>query len=167
MEVFWDAEFLVQQDWRVDASDVKHLSRCLPALDSLSLVHVIKSWNTVAAFTQLMPGLTHLAIGGAEVKDGSARLVAQLTSLVELDWTHSNITPVGLQQLTALTKLDMLIVAECPRLSRLAMVLDPKKLWEGAIELLTTPEVSRQFGSALCWLTMAASKCTHSAVAIH
>lgn len=91
----------------MDASDVTRLSRCLPALDSLSLVHVVKDWNTAAAFTQLMPGLTHLAIGGPEVKDSSAQMVAKLTSLDELDWTYSDITPSGLQQLTALTNLDM------------------------------------------------------------
>lgn len=73
--------------------DVTRLSRCLPALDSLSLVHVVKDWNTAAAFTQLMPGLTHLAIGGPEVKDSSAQMVAKLTSLDELDWTYSDITP--------------------------------------------------------------------------
>jgi hypothetical protein len=102
-----------EEDWCVDAADISCLSRCLPALGSLSLNSVTKDLDTVAALTQLMPGLAKLSVGGDVFKDEAAGLVAKLTSLRALDWGPSQITSVGLQALTALAHLDMLLQVAC------------------------------------------------------
>lgn len=128
-----------EADWCVDASDISRLASCLPALGSLSLKHVVKDLDTVAALTQLMPSLTHLSVAGHEFDDYASGDVAQLTSLVELEWRRGEITPAGLQQLTALTKLGMLIVDECPHVEELKGLLQVPE--EEALGFDTSREV--------------------------
>jgi hypothetical protein len=86
------------------------MAACLPALDTLSLLHVVRDHATVAQLTQLLPRLTSLRVAGTAFDDGAAPLVALLTSLVELTWIDSSLTPLGLQRLTALTRLTSLAV---------------------------------------------------------
>jgi hypothetical protein len=93
-----------------------------------------------------MPGLTHLAVAGCAFHDGAAGAIAQLTTLVELEWTHSDITPSGLQQLTALTSLEMLAVSECPHVKELEHMLDPEGIYGDALELYRSVEVRGQVG---------------------
>lgn len=128
-----------EDDWCVDASDIGCLSRCLPALGFLSLNNMTKDLHTVDELIQLMPGLTKLSVGGDVFKDEAAGLVAKLTSLRALDWGASEMTSVGVQALTALTHLDMLLVMDCPNLS--CDVPNIGDDGEGMIELYTSEEV--------------------------
>lgn len=77
-------------------------------------VYVVKDCDTVAAFTQLMPTLTHLSVGGRAFDNTAARLVAQLTTLQALEWSYSMITSSALRRLTSLTNLDSLEIRDSP-----------------------------------------------------
>jgi hypothetical protein len=114
-----DEDELDTDGWCVNASDIIwRLPACLPALDSLSLVHVLEDcMDAVSALARLMPGLTQLSVGGKAFNDGAASFVAKLTSLRELNWVDSDITFDGLQALTALTNLNWLLADNCPGLS--------------------------------------------------
>jgi hypothetical protein len=144
LEVFGPDIYGDAEDWCVDASDIARLASCLPALDSLSLLHIGKDTvysGTAAALMQLMPALTHLSVAGCAFDDYAAWAVARLTSLVELEWTHSAIKPSGLRTLSALTGLDMLVVSECPNVKELEHMLDPEGVYPEALELYTSVEV--------------------------
>jgi hypothetical protein len=139
-----DEDEFDEDAWCVDASDILwRLAPCLPALDSLSLVHVVEDYiDAVSAIERLMPGLTQLSVGGKAFDDEAASFVAKLTSLRELDWVDSDITSDGLQALTALTNLNWLIVDNCPGLS------DPVRNLAGreGVELSTSEEVRGRTG---------------------
>jgi hypothetical protein len=112
-----NGDYFDDDEWCVDALGISRLASCLPALDFLSLTNVVKDVDTVAALTQLMPGLTQLFVAGIVFDNNAAGFVAGLTSLRELDWSNSELTSVGLQALTALTNLDMLLVEYWPELN--------------------------------------------------
>lgn len=95
--------------WCVDVPDVSRVAACLPALNTLSLLHVARDHATVAQLTQLLSGLMSLSVAGTAFDDGAAPHVTLLTSLVELKWCDSKSTFRGLQRLTALTRLTLIV----------------------------------------------------------
>jgi hypothetical protein len=78
---------------------------------------VVKDHGTIAALTQLLPGLTLLSVGGNVFDNQAAGLEAELTTLRDLEWTDTIITSAGMRRLTALTNLDRLVMSDCPGVS--------------------------------------------------
>lgn len=154
-----NGDYFDDDEWCVDALGISRLASCLPALDFLSLTNVVKDVDTVAALTQLMPGLTQLFVGGEVFDDNAAGFVAGLTSLQELDWSNSELTSVGLRALTALTNLDMLLVEYWLELS----VSDSEGHYDDEVnelELYTSQEVRGPSVDVWNFLTLpAASRC--------
>jgi len=132
----------------VDTPDIKRMAACLPALQELSLIGVVKGHGAVAALTHLVPRLKQLRVGGNGFDDRGAALVAKLTSLDSLKWTDSHVTPRGVQKLTTLTGLKSLVVRDCTMLGLGGLIkkgpnagLIGWSSWDDRLALFTSEEV--------------------------
>jgi hypothetical protein len=128
-------------DWCVDASDISRLASALPALNRLSLCHVLKDTpeaGAVVELAQTMTGIKQLWVAGDAFDDRATGFVAQMTQLADMGWHESDMTSVGLQKLTALTNLGSLIMHNL-------LYMDKRLLTDardgGCLELFTSPEV--------------------------
>lgn len=98
----------------------------------------------MAALTQLLPGLTLLSVDGRVFDNQAAGLVAQLTTLRDLEWSDTIITSAGVQWLTALTNLDRLVMRDCPGVSAHVVNSLESSDWgsdPGGVELYTSQKV--------------------------
>lgn len=94
-----------------------------PDLRELDLQHMLQSGDS-SPLLALTTQCTSLSLGGRAIDDGSAGVLCQLTHLRHL-WLDDSptLTDTGLEQLTALTGLDDLVVEGRTRLS--SQVLGP------------------------------------------
>jgi hypothetical protein len=94
----------------VRASDLCLLAKRCPALQQLSLLHVVRHTDAywVGIILHLPQSLRALSLAGRALDDAAAKGVAQLTALQDLKLTDSPVTEAGLQHLTALQRLTRL-----------------------------------------------------------
>lgn len=107
-----------QQVCCLDAADLASIARCCQGLQEVCIAHaVVGGGADVTALLQLPASCQSLRVGGVGFGDAAAAVLAQLTQLQSLCWGAPLLTDVGLQELTALTGLQHLLVCNCESLS--------------------------------------------------
>jgi hypothetical protein len=99
-------------------AELRNICSSCPELQILDIRGVVNpgEWP---GLLQLPPSCTELCIGGPAMSDAAATVVRQLTHLRVFRWWNSpGLTDVGVEQLTALTRLTTLDIHRCEGLSR-------------------------------------------------
>lgn len=153
----------VQDDyWCLDTGDIQGIAGCCPGLKSLELEYTMHC-NTkgLLSLLQLHQSLapTQLSLSGACLTDDAGPILAQMTSLQELNICPSPaFTYKGLRHLTALHKLTSLRFNMCE-------CCGARVLWEGSAALCEGAELraSGQVGGcASIWVSQALrARCTY------
>lgn len=107
-------------------AEVQMLIKGCPALEVLSLCNVVRPGADVGdLLLQLPPSCTSLSMGGTAFGDAAAAAVKQLTQLKRLAWRYSpRLTDLGLEQLTALSRLTDLYCYDNCKLSPAVAAVD-------------------------------------------
>lgn len=98
----------------------KELARIIavcPALEVLDIASALHEGANLSALARLPGTLDSLTVGGWAFGDQAAPIVARLTQLSEFAWEFSPLSDRGVQQLTALPRLQELRVIGCWHLS--------------------------------------------------
>lgn len=103
-----------EQEFCLNGEDLARIVACCPSLQHLNITNALEPGADVSMLLQLPASCTSLDIGGAAFTDAAAPVLAQLTQLRELAWTDSpGVSDQGIKQLTALRRLDTLLLMEC------------------------------------------------------
>lgn len=97
----------------LSAPDLHSIAAACPALETLGVTCALDD-GASNSLLQLPLSCTSLAVGGYTLGDNDAAVIAQLTQLQDLNWKYSsNLSDVGLEQLTSLQRLQRLHVRTC------------------------------------------------------
>lgn len=98
-------------------AELHNICSSCPELQFLHIIGVVNPGD-MSGLLQLTFSCTELCIGGPAMSDADAPVVRQLVQLKVLRWWNSPwLTDVGVEQLTALTRLTRLDVRRCESLS--------------------------------------------------
>jgi hypothetical protein len=98
-------------------AELRNICSSCPELRVLDIRGVVNPGD-MSGLLQLPPSCTELCIGGPPMGNAQASVVRQLTHLRVFRWWNSpGLTDVGVEQLTALTRLTTLEIRRCEGLS--------------------------------------------------
>lgn len=132
----------------ISGQDLARIVSSCPSLDSLCIANDIVEPGADLSPLKLASGLRLLSIGGDAFTDATAPLIAQLTQLTRLQWSHTpGLTQQGVGHLTALQGLKELSVWDCG-LSQQFM-----GSFEGALDLRQDERSCFEVGAGVggCW----------------
>lgn len=112
------------QEWPLDdmsccvtGAELHGIASSCPELQQLCIAGAVHPGD-MSGLMQLPASCTELSLGGPAMSDAVLPVVRQLTQLRDLSWYYSaGLTDVGVEQLTALTRLCGLDVRHCSGLS--------------------------------------------------
>lgn len=129
-------------NWCIEAMDMAVIANTLPALANLSLLRVVRDSGVVSGLAAL-PHLTQLCIGGDAFDDTAAAVVAKVTTLRDLQLISAPVTTAGLQELTALRGLTLLLLEDLPDVGKGLFPVRANGTEEKTLSLTTNSEVRR------------------------
>lgn len=96
--------------WSLTAADLQSISSSCPCLRALHMQGLVEPGADLSSLLQLRQ-CRDLSVGGRAFGDHAVEVVAQMTQLTSLSWYCSTgFSSVGLNQLTALTNLQQLVL---------------------------------------------------------
>lgn len=103
--------------WCLEAADLRSVVSACPGLHRLEILGVVEV-SATQALLDLPACCSELKVGGWALNDASARVIAKLTQLADLEWFDSeSLTDAGFEHLTKLTGLTRLHMYDMDGLS--------------------------------------------------
>jgi hypothetical protein len=104
---------------QIDSEELSSIIRCCSGLRKLVVTGIIHEITDVSPLLQLPRSCKHLVVSGAAFTDTAvATVLVQLTQLTCLELTSAPLTCVGLDSLSALTKLKTLDLVQCSAMTQ-------------------------------------------------